>query len=49
MMVRFDICCVVREVNTYHHRLVGYELTSLVATCGTSLHLFVVRVDMGTS
>ena len=29
--------------------LVGYQMTLLVATCGTSWHLLVVRVDMGTS
>ena len=36
-------------VPSYHTHLVVYEVTSLGATCGTSWHLLVVRVDMGTS
>ena len=43
-------CQLVPSSNTC---LVGYELTSLVVrvdiTCGTSWHLLLVRVDMGTS
>ena len=51
MMVRVDTCCVVREVNSYHHLILTLLGTSwsLVAICGTSWHILVVRVDMGTS
>ena len=49
MMVRVDICFVVREVNSYHHLILTLRVTSLVTTCCTSWYLLVVRVDMGTS
>ena len=57
--VRFDICCVIRDVNSYHHLIpallctswhhLWYELTSLVVRVDIYLwyELTWVRVDMG--
>ena len=53
MMVRTDICCVIRDVSSYDHLILALPWHLIVVrvdiTCDTSWHILVVRVDIGMS